>query len=1121
MKEPQLNKKKLFYKISGFVKRENLLSISAVFLNSAVIFLLIILLISILEYLNYFSSKTRLIFFVSLIISFSLVFIFFSFRYVINYFSTSSDRLIKLGAKRIGKLFPNLRDNLLNSIQLLENKNINSQELITAALDKVYKQSSHINFLEKINYSEIKKTSRNFIIVFLSLITIFTFITPLRTAGVRLINFNSEFTKPFDFSLEVITGNKKIKKGENVSLEIKAKGIIPENIIISTKTTIDAEITEHIIKQDSTDTFFLELRNVKNSVTYFAKKNNVITDTYYVTVTTAPIISNLSYKITPPKYTRQPVIFQENNGNITALKGSKVNFNLTSTKNLKSAVRVTQNGIFDSLNISESKISGQMIVNKDSKYHFQLLDNENNYNENPIEYSIKMIPDNFPTIEIIRPEQISLIPANDIVSINHNVTDDYGFTKLKLKYSINKDDSSDNYNEIELAVDKKEIEQSLFYNWDVSRLGLKGNEIISYYLEVFDNDFISGPKSTKTSIYKLRVPTLDELFTQADDLQESAIEDLVKTVEDAKELKEELEQISNDMKQNEKEISWNEKERIEDSMKKFDEISSKIDNVQEKLENLRKNLAENNLLSEETMQKYNELQDLMDELNSDEMKKALENMQKSIENLMRDKVQQNLDNLSMNEEMFQKSIERTLNLLKKIQIEQKMDEVIKRTEEIVEDLNNLSKETENKENKNNTRNEELAEKQKNIENQLDNLGNEMNNLEQKMNEVQDMPKKKMENLNQEIADQNNQELSKEAMENLQNENPFDALKNQQQLSENMKSNLNQLQQMQQQMQQQSQQMVMQNMLKAIDNIIGLSKDQEKLNGETEKLRSQPRELPKMAQSQMEIKQNLDNILKQLNQLSQKTFAISPEMGEALGKAKNNMNKSIDGMQNRNGQQSMSNQGEAMSNLNGAASFLQNALQSMMQGGGQSGGGMMSLMQQLQQMAQQQMGLNKLTQMMKQGQLSMQQQAQMQRLAREQAAIQKSLNDLNREAREAGESKKLATDLERILQDMNEVISGLNTQKVDDDLIKTQEKILSKLLDAQRSINERDFEKNRESLSGKLFDVKSPDQLLLNTEIAKDLLREELLKSIKEGYTKDYEELIRRYFESLNQSSINN
>ena len=85
-------------------------------------------------------------------------------------------------------------------------------------------------------------------------------------------------------------------------------------------------------------------------------------------------------------------------------------------------------------------------------------------------------------------------------------------------------------------------------------------------------------------------------------------------------------------------------------------------------------------------------------------------------------------------------------------------------------------------------------------------------------------------------------------------------------------------------------------------------------------------------------------------------------------------------------------------------------------------------------------------------------------------------------------------------------------------IKTQEKILSKLLDAQRSVNERDFEKNRESFSGKEFKIKSPDELILSNEQSINILREELLKSIQDGYSKDYEELIRRYFESLNQTT---
>jgi hypothetical protein len=271
---------------------------------------------------------------------------------------------------------------------------------------------------------------------------------------------------------------------------------------------------------------------------------------------------------------------------------------------------------------------------------------------------------------------------------------------------------------------------------------------------------------------------------------------------------------------------------------------------------------------------------------------------------------------------------------------------------------------------------------------------------------------------------------------------------------------------------------------------------------------------------MELQQNLDNVLKQMDALSQKTFAVSPEMGKALGDAKKNMMESLSGLQNKNGMGSTQFQNEAMKSLNEAAAIMQNSLQSMMQGGGQ-GGGMMSLMQQLQQLAQQQLGLNGQTKMMQGGQLSMQQRAQLQRLAQQQGAVQKSLQDLNKEAKESSESKKLASNLESVLNEMKEVISGMNTQKIDDELIKKQDKILSKLLDVQKSINERDYEEKRESKEGKVFNLTSPEKTILSNQQAKDILREELLKSVKEGYSKDYQDLIRRYFESINNNSKKN
>jgi hypothetical protein len=105
--------------------------------------------------------------------------------------------------------------------------------------------------------------------------------------------------------------------------------------------------------------------------------------------------------------------------------------------------------------------------------------------------------------------------------------------------------------------------------------------------------------------------------------------------------------------------------------------------------------------------------------------------------------------------------------------------------------------------------------------------------------------------------------------------------------------------------------------------------------------------------------------------------------------------------------------------------------------------------------------------------------------------------------------------------MREVVSDMNTEKLTDDLIQKQEKILSKLLDAQRSINERDFEKERKSESGTNFSRNSPAELNLKNDQTKEKLKDELNRAIQEGYNKDYEDLIKKYYQLLQQEKINN
>jgi hypothetical protein len=764
-------------------------------------------------------------------------------------------------------------------------------------------------------------------------------------------------------------------------------------------------------------------------------------------------------------------------------------------------------------------------VRKDDSYQIIISDKQGNQNLSPITYTIKALFDGYPSIEIVTPNRDVALANDNRLPMLVKVADDYGFSKLLLNYRLSAsryEPEQVQYSSLEIPINKNKKEIDAAYVWNLSRMSLGVDDVISYYLEIFDNDNVSGPKSAKSPEFRIRVPSLDEILAKSENTQQNAQDELVKAWKEAEELKENLEKINQEMKQDKKELTWKEKEKIENALNKFEELQNKVDEVSKRLGEMQNELQQNNLLSKETLEKYLELQELFQELTSDEMKKAMERLRNKLNEFNRAQAQQDMKNLQIDEEMFQKSIERTINLLKRIQIEQKVDEMLKRTEELAEKLDELQKQTGESNLSKQQEKKELMDKQNTIDKDLEKLAKEMKDLADKMKSLGDMPNEQMDQTTEEFEKQENQELSEEAMKNLMQNQKQMAQMNQSQMSKNMKQMNQMMQQLQQAMQQMNQMQTFTDMMKILDNSLTLSKMQEELKNESQMLNPNSSKFNENAQQQNNLSGNLDNILGQMSDLSQKTFAITPEMGRALGDAKRRMQESIQAMQNRNGNMAANNQGEAMKSLNEAATLMKSSMEAMMQGGGQ--GGMMSLMQQLQKMSGMQMNLNNLTQMLQQsmqGKFTPQQQAELQRLAQQQQLIQKSLEQLNNEAKQSGESKKLPANLENILKQMQEVVTDMHTERLDDNLVQKQERILSRLLDAQRSINERDYEKERESFIGENVSRKSPSELNLSSEQGRDLIRDELNKAGREGYSKDYENLIRKYFEALQGEKIIN
>jgi len=304
------------------------------------------------------------------------------------------------------------------------------------------------------------------------------------------------------------------------------------------------------------------------------------------------------------------------------------------------------------------------------------------------------------------------------------------------------------------------------------------------------------------------------------------------------------------------------------------------------------------------------------------------------------------------------------------------------------------------------------------------------------------------------------------------------------------------------------------MQKAQQNLLEISKKQEDLRDQSAQTMPNSEENRTLADKQNELVQELNYTAQQMMQLSNKSFAVTPQMGRQIGEAYAQMQEAMNVLQNKTGQFNAAEpQTKAMGAMNQTVMSIQSTLQAMMQGQG-AGSGFPSLMQQLQQLAGQQEGLNALTQKLSEGgALSMEQQSELARLAAEQEVIRKSLSQLNQEAQQSramNQQNRVLGDLGQIANDMKDVVQDLQNNEIRPETIQRQQKILSRLLDASRSINKRDQDNRRRSTPGQNVIRPTPGELNLSTEPYEE--NQELLKLIRENFPPEYQKIILRYYQ---------
>lgn len=668
--------KKLVLDIFKFGKKQLFLKAIGTFAFFILLLLILWLSVTLADNLFYFSTMTRW----GLWFIHNVFIVFLLLKYLVapwySFLLLKQDSNLTAITSKISKIFPELKDSLTNAYHLitLTQANAISNTLKVAAVKKYLDQFKNYDFQKRLRLKDYLPSFKMAIPIIISAVILVGFkFDHITHSTLRLLNPTNEYLKIPQFTFQVDPGDAEVVKGESINFIITYRGpsLSAGNLLIwplqneNEGQSIPLEYKDGLLTANYADireSFYYQVIGTPQNAKQL--KNSIRSQQFQVNVLIPPMIKNLDISLTPPAYSGlEPQFLDRNIGDILALAGTNVKIKAEVNKIIDSAYIQFGQGNQSALKIQGFRISTDFSIQNDESYKIILIDSSGLDNLNPIEYRITTLPDAPPFIEIIDPGQDIEGQLDATIALNIDAFDDYGLLQIYLYYKFlrsSQSASDTTWQRISIPLQSTKLKrQELSYLWDFNELPLAFDDGIIYYAKAIDNNRITGPGIGISKIYYIRFPSLEELFDAFTEKENEQVEKVEEVAEQSENLKKELEKINRELKRADQ-IEWEQKQQIEKALEKQKKMQEQIEKIQKNLEELINQLDSNNLISEEVLEKYMQLQELFREIASPELMEAMEKLQQSLDKADPKQVKQALQDFKLNQEAFQKKIERTM-----------------------------------------------------------------------------------------------------------------------------------------------------------------------------------------------------------------------------------------------------------------------------------------------------------------------------------------------------------------------------------------------------------------------------------------------------------------------------
>lgn len=1093
---------KLIEKIEGFTRKYYLNRLIQGVLVGAVLWIVFYLLINGLEYFSWFPPKGRFVLFLFLLAGSAFVLVYHFLIPLVNLIRFRKKMSVEQASVMIGKFFPEIKDKLLNTIQLSNQMAAEGDNaLLAATIEQRSARLSPIRFSDAVDLRGNLKYLGIFFGLLLLLILLMVFLPSFAVQPTqRIVNYEQQFEKPLPYQVEILQDNIETTQGKEVKFNIRVTGDrIPDAFYVK------SELGQQLMTKGSANDFSYTFKNLFNDLTFNVIGGEYTSRPLHITVRPNPTLLSYRCELRYPAYIHRTNETLEAKTRLIVPQGTQLTFSFT-TRDTEQ-MNVSRDSLNSTLTAKDDVFEYQFVAAQSTKFEVQV---ENSWNRTiePLPFSVDVLPDAYPDIRV---ESFDEQLSTDVY-FSGLVTDDYGFSRLTFNCKIKEPIEKNIVKTVPL--DLKQTRSSFFYQFNMDSLGIMPGQNMEVYFEVWDNDGFHGPKSKRSETFTYYKPSEAALDSVANQQSEDIMERLQEKSQEANKLQDAIEKMLQDLIQK-KDLDWSDKEKMKELMEKQQQIQDEWNKLQQEQEKLADFMKENEIANEDLLKKQEQINKLFDEVIPEELQKMMEQIDKLLEEMPREQMQQTMQDIKKNNQKMQELLDRNLALLEQLKMEKDLNDLANKLDKLGEELQKQEAENQQKEAGEET-DQKSAEEAKE---EFDKMMDELDELLEKNQELQDPFDMQKDEEMQESIDQDLQD----AMQQEQNQQ-----NGQQQQSQQKKQDAGQkMQQMAQNMMMQMQMQGMQQMAEdahlvriLLENVVHASHEQEALMNEIGSIRSDDPSLVEKIIHQKEVADNFNMVRDSLRSMAKRQPMIQNFIFEELHTIENQTENAMKQLNDLKLSQAFRHQQTAMMSMNNLALMLAESLENMensmesmgmpMQScqskPGKQGQQSMKNMQQMQQQLSEQ--LKQMQQKMEQGQQTPNSMSEeFARMAAEQEMLRQGMQQMLNDMKENGQ---VGDDgLNEIIKDMEKLEEELVNKKINKKMVERSQRIESRMLESQKAQEKREQEEKRKSneFKGTQFDRRI-DEILYKESLKKN---QEFLRSNPIEFAPYYRDKINEYY----------